>query len=96
MSEAEVKRSLDQVSREALSQLQHQDGAAGSALQGLRGKAVSVRSIIDALEARVETVVSSATKFRSKMVAKLNRAKAEEARNKTALDARRRWLLFTM
>lgn len=94
MTEAEVKRSLDQVSRESLSQLEDLGGAAGSALQRLRGNTGSAGDIVDTLETKVKTVFASATRLRSEMVAKLNRAKAEEAWTKAAFEARSRWLLF--
>jgi hypothetical protein len=94
MTEAEMKRSLDQVSREALSRLENLSGTAGSALQQLRGKTGSAGDSIDALQNRVETVFANATNSDSKMLAKLNRAKVEEAWTKTAFEARRRWLLF--
>jgi len=94
MTEAEMKRSLEQVSREALSRLENLSGTAGSALQQLRGKTASAGGIVDALQTKVETVFANATNSNSKMLAKLNRAKVEEAWTKTAFEARRRWLLF--
>jgi hypothetical protein len=94
MTEAGVKRSLDQVSRESLSQLEDLAGTAGSALQRMRGCTRSAGDFVSTFETKVESLFASATKLRFEMLAKLIRAKAVEARTKAAFERRRRWLLL--